>query len=39
MCRQVSVKLLNIKFNENPFNGSGVVARGQTETAKLIGAF
>jgi len=32
-------KMLNIKFHENPSNGSRVVACGRTEMMKLIVAF
>jgi hypothetical protein len=43
MCRQISVKLLNIKFIENPFSGSRITVcgqkAGQIDMARLIGPF
>jgi hypothetical protein len=40
MCRQILVKLQNIKFNENMFSNFRVVKSGrQTGMTKLIGAF
>jgi hypothetical protein len=33
------MKLLNIKFYETPLSGSRVVADGQTDMAKSVGAF
>jgi hypothetical protein len=39
MYRQVSVKLPNIRFRENPFSGSLVVSHGRTDSrAKLMKA-
>jgi hypothetical protein len=39
MCGIILVKLHNVKFRENPFGRSRVATCGQTDTAKLIGAF
>ena len=40
MCRQISVKIQNMKFYGNPSNGVAVLyADGQTKMAKLIVAF
>lgn len=38
-CRQILVKIPNIKFYENPCSGSRGVTRGQTDMVKAIGAF
>jgi hypothetical protein len=37
--RQIFKKPSNIKFHENPSNGSRVVPRGQTDMTRLIAAF
>ena len=37
--RQIFEKCSNVKFNENPSNGSRVVTDGQTGMTKLIVAF
>ena len=37
--RQIFEKPSNIKFHENPSNGSRVVPRGQTDMTRLIAAF
>jgi hypothetical protein len=37
--RQIFKKYSNIKFNENPSNGSGLVPRAPTDITKLIIAY
>jgi hypothetical protein len=39
MCHEISAKLANIKFNENPFSDFHGVRCGQTDMKRLSGAF